>query len=68
MTNPGHGHPEENEKHSPPDNIVSKAYIKGFETYQAMHKQSLEDPDAFWAKTAEDLIFWHKKWELPVCK
>ena len=30
--------------------------------YESAYRQSIEDPDAFWAKAAED-CHWHKKWD-----
>ena len=30
--------------------------------YEIAHQQSIEDPDAFWAKAAED-CHWYKKWD-----
>ena len=32
------------------------------ETYQAFHRRSIEQPEAFWAEQAE-LIDWHKPFE-----
>ena len=30
--------------------------------YEIAYKQSIEDPDTFWAKAAED-CHWYKKWD-----
>jgi acetyl-CoA synthetase len=30
--------------------------------YRKVHKQSIDAPEAFWAKVAEDFV-WHKKWD-----
>ncbi len=32
-------------------------------TYQKMYKQSVEDPQAFWAEQAEKFVSWYKKWD-----
>ena len=31
--------------------------------YQAMYRQSVEDPDGFWAEQAEALLDWQRPWE-----
>ncbi|MBR9910760.1 MAG: acetate--CoA ligase [Gammaproteobacteria bacterium] len=31
--------------------------------YEAMYKQSVEDPDTFWAQQAEEFLTWSKPWE-----
>ncbi len=43
-----------------PKDFAAHAYINR-ERYDAMYKESLENPDAFWAKQAENFI-WHQKW------
>lgn len=35
--------------------------IKSFEEYQAVYRQSVEDPEGFWASIAEH-FFWRRKW------
>ena len=35
--------------------------IKSFSDYQQAYKQSIENPEAFWAEIAEDFV-WRKKW------
>ena len=32
-------------------------------TYQAMYRQSIEEPDAFWAEQAETLLDWQRPWQ-----
>jgi len=32
-------------------------------TYQKMYKQSVEDPQNFWAEQAEKFVTWYKKWD-----
>ena len=39
-----------------------KAHIKSMKEYKALYKESMEDPESFWAKRAEELITWKKKW------
>jgi acetyl-CoA synthetase len=38
------------------------AHIPDMETYDAMYKKSIDNPDAFWAEQAEK-ISWTKKWD-----
>jgi acetyl-CoA synthetase len=38
-----------------------KACIKSFAEYQKLYRQSINDPEKFWAKAAEEL-YWFKKW------
>jgi len=36
--------------------------IQSLDDYQKAYKQSVEDPEKFWADVAEDFV-WHKKWD-----
>ncbi len=40
---------------------ADRAYITA-EKYASMHRESLAQPDVFWAKQAEPFV-WHKKWD-----
>ncbi|MFH1032698.1 MAG: acetate--CoA ligase [Chloroflexota bacterium] len=53
---------EENRVFNPSAETSSKAYIKNFDEYKKIYKKSIEDPEAFWAKMAEQLD-WYKKWD-----
>ena len=53
---------EENRVFPPPKDVSEKAYIKSIEEYQKIYKESIEDPDKFWGKLAEQLD-WYKKWD-----
>ncbi|TFH38975.1 MAG: acetate--CoA ligase, partial [Chrysiogenales bacterium] len=46
-----------------PDAFRKKAYIKSRDEYEKMWKESIADPDAFWAKIAEEYVTWFKKWD-----
>ncbi len=35
-----------------PDRVREKSYIKSRADYEKMYKESIENPDAFWAKQA----------------
>src|SRR3974390_703097 len=47
---------------SPPEEFAGKAHIHSLEQYEAMYKQSIEDPEAFWAGVAREL-HWFKPWD-----
>ncbi|MDM3871355.1 acetate--CoA ligase [Porticoccus sp. W117] len=32
-------------------------------TYQAMYRQSLDDPDTFWSEQAKQFLQWHQPWQ-----
>jgi acetyl-CoA synthetase len=45
-----------------PPQVREKSFIKSKEEYEKMYKESIDDPEAFWAKQAERLD-WYKKWD-----
>jgi len=45
-----------------PADIASNALISP-EQYQQMYQQSIDDPDAFWAEQASELVSWDKPWD-----
>jgi len=47
---------------NPPEKLSKKAYIKSMAEYKKIYQQSIDDPEAFWAKMAEQLD-WFKKWD-----
>ncbi len=46
-----------------PDRVREKSYIKGREAYEKLYKESIEDPDAFWARMAEERLNWFKPFD-----
>ena len=63
----------ENRVFPPPPEFAAKAHIKSLEEYEALYKQSVEDPEAFWGGVAEELhwfVPWTKvlEWDLPWAK
>ncbi len=52
--------------HPVPEAFKKHAAIDA-DRYRALYKQSVEDPDAFWAEQAEAFLTWDKKWD-SVCK
>ena len=43
----------ENRVFPPPEEFSAKAHIKSLEEYEALYKQSIEDPEKFWAGAAQ---------------
>jgi acetyl-CoA synthetase len=52
---------DEQRSFPPPPEFAQKAQIKSLAEYEALYKQSVEQPEKFWAKAAEEL-HWFKKW------
>ena len=52
----------ENRVFPPPPEFSAKAYIKSLDEYEALYKQSIDDPEKFWAGVARDL-HWFKPWD-----
>lgn len=46
-----------------PESFRKKAYIKSRDEYEKMWKESVQNPDAFWGKIADEYITWFKKWD-----
>ena len=47
---------------NPPEELSKKAYIKSMAEYKKIYQQSIDDPEGFWGKMAEQLD-WFKKWD-----
>ena len=45
-----------------PADFAANAHVNA-EQYEQMYKQSVEDPETFWAKQAEDYLEWFEKWD-----
>ena len=63
----------ENRVFPPPPEFAAKAQVKSLEEYEALYKQSIEDPEAFWGGVAKELHWfapWTKvlEWNLPWAK
>ena len=50
-----------NNKFPPPNSFASNSHISSMDQYHELYKQSINDPDNFWADKAERLD-WSKKW------
>jgi acetyl-CoA synthetase len=53
---------DEKRTFAPSADFVSKAHVTSREQYEAMYKQSIENPEAFWGEIASQL-HWFKKWD-----
>ncbi len=47
----------------PPKELSEKAHIPNMEEYQRLYKESVENPEGFWAQQAEQHLSWFKKWD-----
>ncbi len=52
----------ENRVFPPAAEFSAKAHIKSLEQYEAMYRQSIEDPETFWAEAAREL-HWFRPWD-----
>ena len=53
---------DEQRKFECPPEFALKAHLKSLAEYEALYRESLEEPDKFWGRAAEDL-HWFKKWD-----
>jgi acetyl-CoA synthetase len=53
---------DEQRSFAPSAEFSQKAQIKSLAEYEALYKESVEQPDKFWARAAEEL-HWFKKWD-----
>ncbi len=53
---------EEKRLFPPSEDFRSKARVKSMEEYEAIHKESEDDLESFWARQAEEHLDWYKKW------
>jgi acetyl-CoA synthetase len=52
----------ENRLFPAPPEFAAKAHISSLEQYEALYKESIADPEKFWATVADDL-HWFQKWD-----
>jgi len=48
---------------APPPSFIQNAYLNSEEEYERLYRDSIEDPEGFWAKRAEEELEWFRKWE-----
>jgi acetyl-CoA synthetase len=47
----------------PSREFSSKAYFTNIDDYNRVYREAKEDPEAYWAKMAEENLSWFKKWD-----
>ncbi|AEB12550.1 acetate--CoA ligase [Marinithermus hydrothermalis] len=52
---------KENRRFEPPEEFRKRARIQSEAEYEALYRESLEDPEAFWGRVAEEL-HWFEPW------
>jgi acetyl-CoA synthetase len=52
---------EETRHFDPPAAFVARAHLKSRAEYDRMYRESIENPEGFWGKVAEE-FHWYKKW------
>jgi acetyl-CoA synthetase len=45
----------------PQADFAAKAHVKSYDVYMQMYKESVENPDAFWGRIAEQFL-WKQRW------
>ncbi len=53
---------QENRSFAPSAEFTAKAHVKTLAEYERLYRESIEQPDTFWAKQADELQ-WFKKWD-----
>jgi acetyl-CoA synthetase len=53
---------QEHRLFAPRSEFAASAHIQSREQYDRMYRQSIDDPEAFWGKIAEE-FHWFKKWD-----
>ncbi len=53
---------DEQRRFEPPAEFSKNAKIKSLAEYEAMYKESVDNPEKFWGRAAEEL-HWFKKWD-----
>ncbi|MFQ5907416.1 MAG: acetate--CoA ligase [Thermoplasmata archaeon] len=47
----------------PPRALRNEAHVRGLEEYEQLYRDSVETPEAFWARQAEETLEWFRKWD-----
>ena len=53
---------QENRVFPPPGDFAARARIKSMDDYKRLYRESIDNPEAFWGKQAEQL-HWFKRWD-----
>ncbi len=63
MTQDIHSMMKENRLFSPGADFQKNAHVKSMEEYRTLYRESIEQPESFWARQAEEHLHWFKKWD-----
>jgi acetyl-CoA synthetase len=66
MSNEVSSHMKEERSFAPSPAFSTEARVGSLEQYEAMYRESIESPEAFWSKQAEENLVWMKKWDTVV--
>ena len=47
----------------PGKDLCAKAHIKSLKEYEELYQESVENPEQFWARQAQEHLHWFKKWD-----
>ena len=47
----------------PPEQGRDQAWVKSMEEHKKAYAESMADPEGFWARRAEELVTWDRKWD-----
>ncbi len=56
-------HLKENRRFEPSAEFKKHSRLSSIEEYDRLYKESIENPEAFWARQAEKNLHWFKKWD-----
>jgi len=56
-------HQKEDRVFHPSPEFSAKAHIQSMEEYERLHRESIDNPEAFWAGQAGELLVWQKPWD-----
>ncbi len=51
-----------NQVYKPPRHVVAGAYLQP-DDYESLYSESIQDPEQFWARIAENELYWFQRWE-----
>src|SRR5687768_1159332 len=55
-------HQQEKRVFQPPPQLARRAWIKSREQYEQLYRESIDSPEKFWGRIADEL-HWFKKWD-----
>jgi acetyl-CoA synthetase len=54
---------EEKRVFPPSQEVSERAYIGSMEEYERLYRESIDDMEGFWARMADEMLDWDKKWD-----